>query len=214
MVTYSYVVQEGLRALFSASTSWDKANAWTKAATIVQAANDKTVGRWNSELDEFLLYSSIFSAVLTAFIVEVFPLLGPSSDSNEPTRPPASSGIPISLIAQNILWFMALALSMTATTLGIIIKQWLHDYRSGMLHLRTQAKMSARHSWNRMDNMKRLRVEAVLAFLFILLEASLVLFFAGILVLLWSLHRVVAITVSATIVAMLVLLVVTIVCPV
>ena len=103
--------------------------------------------------------AGLFSAILTAFNVQSYPLLaapepspsqilqqismqlgsislhGPFANStqppfklnaSQPTSPPRSA------VWLNILWFSSLILSLSAASVGILVKQWLKEYVSGL----------------------------------------------------------------------------------
>ena len=109
----------------------------------------------------------------------------------------------------NTLWFIGLIFSLSATTFGVLIKQWLHDYHVD----RCTAKESARRVLYRSANMKTWKVQSIISGLFIMLQCSLALFFSGLLVLLWTLHTVVATIATAFVVLVFTLIAATFVLP-
>ena len=161
--------------------------------------------------------AGLFSAILTAFNVQSYPLLQPSPPDPslaalreishqlrsftihqpfvnatysvdslpEVTAPRA----PRTAVVLNILWFSSLICSLSAASIGIMVKQWLHEYRAGVSG---DSHEAARLRQYRLNNLMRWHVSEIVALLPVLLQLSLVLFFAGLLVLLWSLHSVVA----------------------
>lgn len=92
-------------------------------------------------------------------------------------------------VVLNILWFSSLICSLASASVGILVKQWVHEYQTGVsgtsmhsAHLR-QSRLNSLHRWH---------VAEIVAVLPVLLQISLSLFFAGLLVLLWHLHPAVA----------------------
>ncbi|KAJ8457025.1 hypothetical protein ONZ51_g11777 [Trametes cubensis] len=60
-------------------TQDEKDKAFAQAAVIVKGYSDELVMRWSSEIDTYLVYAGLFSAILTAFNVESYQLLQPAS---------------------------------------------------------------------------------------------------------------------------------------
>ena len=170
----------------------------------------------------------LFSAVLTAFNVQSYQLLTPppatdpvivalerisaqlSSFSVNPpsvnsTHPafvydPAPLPAPPYAVWLNALWFASLICSLSAASIGIMVKQWLNEYNSG---LSGKSRQIARLRQLRLNGLRRWHVKEIVAVLPVLLQIGSALFFAGLLVLLWQLNHTVA-TVATVLVGMLV----------
>lgn len=108
------------------------------------------------------------------------------------TGPPAERWA----VILNVLWFSSLIFSLSAASLGILVKQWLNEYIDG---LSGSSPQIARLRQYRLNNLQKWRVGTIVALLPILLQIALLLFFAGLLVLLYHLNNVVAISSSALI---------------
>ncbi|EIN08435.1 hypothetical protein PUNSTDRAFT_24199, partial [Punctularia strigosozonata HHB-11173 SS5] len=105
---------------------------------------------YSEDIDSLLIFAGLFSAVLTAFLVEAYTQLQPDNTqisvqlladisiqlrqiSTSQTAPASadsnSTRIPFHaephVVAVNILWFLSLNLSLASALLGIFIKQWL-----------------------------------------------------------------------------------------
>jgi hypothetical protein len=96
---------------------------------------------------------------------------------------------PISAIVINSLWFVSLVAALSSAFIGILVKQWLREYIRTVsftpldsLSLR-QLHYQALKDWG---------VVEIISFLPLLLQLSLVLFLAGLLYFLWTIHNVVA----------------------
>lgn len=163
------------------------------------------------------------SAILTAFNVPAYALLNPTPpdpsiallqqisnklDSFSISYPfvnstqPSSTNSPNAGIAPpvprwavwlNGLWFSGLVLSLTAASMGLMSKQWLNEYSSGVSET---SRHAARLRQYRLENLKVWHVEAIVNTIPVLLQLSLVCFLAGLLILLWNLHNTVAVIVS------------------
>lgn len=114
-------------------------------------------------------------------------------------------------VALNTLWFSALICSLASASFGILVKQWLHEYRAGISGSSLEI---ARLRQYRLNHLIKWRVAEIVAALPILLQLSLSLFFAGLLVLLWNLHRTVAFFASILVAIVILFVAVTTVLPV
>ncbi|RPD73976.1 hypothetical protein L226DRAFT_426070, partial [Lentinus tigrinus ALCF2SS1-7] len=208
-------------------TEAEKTEAWSRTTETVKKYSDEMIERWNTELDTDLVYAALFSAILTAFNVQSYQLLQPSPQT-DPTLailqqisaqlnsfsvnppfvnatqqafaqvniPPAvTAPAPLS-IALNALWFSGLVVSLSAASVAITVKQWLHEYRAG---ISGNSLEIARLRQRRLDNLMKWHVAEIVAFIPVLLQVSLVLFFAGLVILLWTLHSGVAVAVTCLI---------------
>ncbi|KAG8741084.1 hypothetical protein FRC10_003324 [Ceratobasidium sp. 414] len=183
----------------------------------------------NKNLDLMLLFAALFSAILTAFLVEAKKMLEED--------PAAKSAALLLLVAQsqqrleigspetslkvvenvpfvpttvaryvNGLWFTALALSLAAALVAMLAKEWLAGFASSTVRppydhaLQRQAKYNGLVSW---------RALYIIALLPSLLHLSLLLFALGLVIYLWSLDKVVALLIGVVAGATLVLYVVT-----
>ena len=95
----------------------------------------------------------------------------------------------------NGLWFAALACSLSTALISMLAKQWLQAY---IPHTSGSPRQRARQRQGRYMQLDSWHVLATINALPLLLHAALLLFFAGILVLLWSLDL--AITIATWII--------------
>ncbi|EIN06666.1 hypothetical protein PUNSTDRAFT_31307, partial [Punctularia strigosozonata HHB-11173 SS5] len=159
----------------------------------------------------------LFSAVVTTFVVQSYPGLQP-----DPTQTSTeiltrismqlssltvnqgfiNSTIPAanlqkveqftpstSSVVVNLLWFTSLVFSLVSALCGIFTRQWLRQYAGWEV---SSARQSVRLRQFRYNGLQRWGVPHIMTFLPILLQLSLVLFFAGLIEILWSLHRTIA----------------------
>lgn len=98
-----------------------------------------------------------------------------------------------SAVRINICWFTSLTLALTSVLVGILCKQWLREYQR-YESLSPKEALPVRQM--RYQGLKSWHVDAVVASLPLLLQSALVLFFVGLLDLLWSLQRLVAAVVT------------------
>ena len=96
----------------------------------------------------------------------------------------------------NVMWFLSLIMCLSTVIFGILCLQWLREYTRNMSFSPADA-ITIRQM--RYDGLWRWKVPTVIAWLPIILQTSVLLFFAGILDLLWSLHEVVAAVITAAV---------------
>ncbi|KZT62323.1 hypothetical protein CALCODRAFT_406142, partial [Calocera cornea HHB12733] len=110
---------------------------------------------WDKDMDVLLVFSALFSAVVTAFIVLSVAMLSPDpsqqavdaltvisaqlsalSALNAPRSAPpvsyqASAFVPsTSSVGINVLWALSLTISLFTAVLAMLAKQWLRNYAS------------------------------------------------------------------------------------
>ncbi|KAH9894874.1 hypothetical protein C8Q73DRAFT_475239 [Cubamyces lactineus] len=221
------------------STAEKREEAWKFCAATIERHYDERLKRWNAELDMLLVFAGLFSAALTAFNVQSYLLLQPDSSDTvvlaltsisaqlqsfvvnatsiasmqsaftPPSDPPPFSA-PRYAIWMNALWFSSLTCTLSASSIAVVVKQWLHQYGQ---KLSGSSSELARLRQYRYDSLEKWRVPEIIAALPILLQTALTLFFAGLLILLYNLHQAVAITVSCLVGVLIVFTVCTTVLP-
>jgi len=138
----------------------------------------------------------LFAAFLSAFLVFLIPQLQPNSgdlatdvlihisqqlsNSTTPAFQPTTFQVSPNAAAVNMLFFLSLALVVTDAFLAMLVKGWLQEFDRGwrkytVAHLRAQERER--------------RLQELVALLPILIQGSLLLFWIGLLVLLFPLHQ-------------------------
>ncbi|KAJ7785295.1 hypothetical protein DFH07DRAFT_726715, partial [Mycena maculata] len=160
---------------------------------------DKSLAEsWKSDMEGMLIFAGLFSTSLTAFIIESYTTLVPDSGDSTvrllaqisqqlaanangstfhvPTQltftPPATS------IVCNALWFISLGLSLTCALVATLLEQWAHNF----LHKADMCSapvVCARIFSYLYYGLKRFDMHTVVDIIPLLLHASLLLFFAG-----------------------------------
>ncbi|EJF58942.1 hypothetical protein DICSQDRAFT_20583, partial [Dichomitus squalens LYAD-421 SS1] len=164
--------------------------AWQESAEIIKDYSDEMVARWIAEMDNLLVFSGLFSAVLTTLVAQTYPDLQPGSPDqtlavlqqislqlasfsvNQPfvnsTRPAFTStdetlpAVSSSTVVLNTLWFSALILSLSTALVAIMVKQWLSEFRSGLSGTSLDV---ARLRQYRLNNLERWHVGDIVAIL-------------------------------------------------
>lgn len=181
--------------------------------------------------------AGLFSAVLTAFVIESYRLLqqdnstviitllqqlvfqtngytitdGVISTSAQPfTTPPPFRPPPLA-VPVNVLWFASLLLGLITASFGMLVKQWLREYLA-MEYTSPQAQLRARHF--RHPGIRDWRVFEIAALLPALLQMALALFFLGLCLFTWSVHASIGLTAVPLVSGWVALLVFVVIAPV
>ncbi|KAJ7159961.1 hypothetical protein C8R43DRAFT_1124327 [Mycena crocata] len=153
---------------------------------------------WKSDMQGLLIFAGLFSASLTAFLIESYKTLTPdpadntvlflaqisqqlaaSANGTTFNIPPSVPFTPLaSSVLCNILWFISLGLALTSALIATLVEQWARDF----LHrseIRSAPVIRARCFSFLYYGLKRFKMHALVEVIPILLHASLILFFAG-----------------------------------
>ncbi|TFK63053.1 hypothetical protein BDN72DRAFT_803606, partial [Pluteus cervinus] len=99
---------------------------------------------WKDEIENLLIFAGLFSAAVTAFVVESYQWLDVSPDPTAQllaqlislqfnTTIPVVSVIPTgpspSAVRINAYWFLSLILSLSSVLIGVLCLQWLRDFQ-------------------------------------------------------------------------------------
>ncbi|KII89335.1 hypothetical protein PLICRDRAFT_109912, partial [Plicaturopsis crispa FD-325 SS-3] len=159
--------------------------------------------------------AGLFSAILTAFIIEFYKNLQPdpqqttadllanitqilhSAIQNQTQilpdsglKDPAQYALPCAVVWVNTLWFSSLACSLGAAVAAMVAKQWLLFYNFG-LSSGTAYDYAHRRQY-RYNTLINWHVPGIISALPLLMHLSVVLFFTGLVVQLWQINKVVA----------------------
>ncbi|KAJ6611905.1 hypothetical protein B0H10DRAFT_338291 [Mycena sp. CBHHK59/15] len=174
------------------------AKLWAVYISEAEKYDKALVESWRSDMDGMLIFAGLFSASLTAFLIESYKTLTPDSgdmtvlllsqisqqlaastnrtvfDVPAPTsfKPPATS------LVCNTLWFISLGLSLACALIATLLEQWARDF----LHradMRSAPIIRARIFAYLYYGLKRFNMDTVVEIIPLLLHASLVFFFAG-----------------------------------
>ncbi|KAG9093324.1 hypothetical protein FRC06_011566, partial [Ceratobasidium sp. 370] len=168
----------------------------------------------HASLDMLLLFAALFSAILTAFIIEskdmlqqdpadatvaLLLLIAQSQNRMELGLPPPSdvatpAAVPTftpSTSARwvNGIWFTSLGLSLSAALVAMLAKEWLTAFLSSRPR---PAHTHALLRQSRLEGLEKWWALHIIALLPSLLHASLLLFSIGLVIYLWTLDRIVA----------------------
>ncbi|KAH7096511.1 hypothetical protein BKA62DRAFT_590278, partial [Auriculariales sp. MPI-PUGE-AT-0066] len=163
----------------------------------VTEKDEELVNGWNDTLNFMLVFAGLFSAVLTALLIESSKQLQP--DYSEVTAAAVlailahlqgtnqSSTVSVTAPFQpdngarwiNGLWFTSLMLALIVSLLAILVKQWLVQYMSLMRSSAGHARHWALRHFALRRGLSKWGVEPFISCLAVLLHISLFLFFIG-----------------------------------
>ncbi|PPQ75728.1 hypothetical protein CVT24_002581 [Panaeolus cyanescens] len=195
-----------------------KGDSWHRCHKLAEKYDNEMCDAWKEEVDKLLIFAGLFSATVTAFTVESYQWLSEESEdvsakllgyianhlyNSTATRPTPpfdfaadTFSVDSSDVRINTVWFLSLTLSLTTVLIGILCLQWLREFQrdAALPHKEAVALRQMRY-----EGLLHWKVPEILSVLPILLQLSLILFFMGLLELLWTRNRTVAIFVSAVI---------------
>ncbi|TFK39695.1 hypothetical protein BDQ12DRAFT_704671 [Crucibulum laeve] len=188
--------------------------------------DDTMCAAWKDEVQNLLIFAGLFSAVVTAFVVESYKMLiDPIDDSTRllaqiavelasingrnatMTIPPPQEKFSSSTFAirLNTFWFLSLTLSLATVLVGILALQWIREYER---YEATSYKGRLEIRQMRYEGIVKWQVPNILRGLPVLLQSALILFFLGMLDLLRSLHSIIA-TILSIVVGLVFLVILT-----
>ncbi|KAI0759902.1 hypothetical protein BC629DRAFT_1295186, partial [Irpex lacteus] len=172
---------------------------WSTLARVVRDVDEEKIKQHKEDIDTILVFAGLFSAVMTAFLVESYKNLSPDptmiqtqllqqiaaqSSSRSPNTTTASPTFTTTsdfqpsrnAIRVNVLWFTSLTLSLVSASLAILVKQWLREYLAGE-YTSPQAHLRIRHF--RAPGLRHWKVFELAATVPLLLQICLALFLIG-----------------------------------
>ncbi|KAG8791484.1 hypothetical protein FRC12_009074 [Ceratobasidium sp. 428] len=194
------------------------AHVWTTYVKETKEFDDDMVDGWNRGLDVTLVFAALFSAILTAFVLESAKSLQPdpsdqtvailreisqrlqgnaagrSSTNLLDTADDVEFEPTRSAVWVNCLWFLSLSISIAVSLAAILAKQWCYYYLSA----RTGDTITqAEDRQKRYNGLTKWRMQGLLEHLPMFMHISLALFSVGLVIYLWDINVAVASTVTA-----------------
>ncbi|KAF7336181.1 hypothetical protein MVEN_02165600 [Mycena venus] len=174
------------------------AKIWAIYVSEAEKYDRSLVESWKSDMEGLLIFAALFSAILTAFLIESYKSLNPDSgdltvhllgqisqqiaaSANGSTfhvLPSSSFTPPASAFICNALWFISLGFSLTCALIATFVQQWTRDF----LHkadMRSAPIIQARIFSFLYYGLRRFRMHTVVDVIPLLLHGSLFLFFCG-----------------------------------
>ncbi|KAJ7608909.1 hypothetical protein DFH06DRAFT_1065746 [Mycena polygramma] len=171
---------------------------WAVYVSEAEKYDRALVESWKNDMEGMLIFTGLFSASLTSFIVESYKTLVPDSGDStvqllsqisqqlaaaangtafQAPAPTHFTPSATSLVC-NALWFISLGLSLTCALVATLLEQWARDF----LHradMRSAPVLRARIFSYLYYGLKRFSMHTVVDIVPLLLHASLLFFFGG-----------------------------------
>ncbi|KAF7360764.1 hypothetical protein MVEN_00808400 [Mycena venus] len=132
--------------------------------------------KYSTDLDTALIFAGLFSAVSSAFIIQIQPLL-PSST-------------PIIAVAVLSFLYISLFTTLLAALLAVLGKQWVMYYQAA--GSRGTIEQRGLERQRKLDGLRKWKFETVLQMFPLLLQFALLLFSSALSLYLWTVHRSIA----------------------
>ncbi|KAF7341292.1 hypothetical protein MVEN_01865300 [Mycena venus] len=188
------------------------AKLWAVYISEAEKYDKGLVESWKSDMQGMLIFAGLFSASLTAFLIESYKTLnidsgdatvqllsrisqqleGSANGSTLPIPSPSSFAPTAASIICNALWFISLGLSLTCALVATLLDQWARDF----LHrseIRSAPLIRARIFSYLYYGLKRFNMHTVVEIIPLLLHASLFLFLSGLVAFLIPISRIMTI---------------------
>lgn len=169
------------------TTAWEVYNS--RAMTI----DGELIKDWNDSLNTLLIFAALYSAVLTAFIIESMRLLQEDpaivtrdvllaisnqlANNTIPAFEPTTFVAPAYAIRINYYFFLSISSSLIAALGAVLALQWVGSYDAGLNQSSPQDRALQRHF--RYLGVDKWKMVQIIAFLPGLIFISLFLFFVG-----------------------------------
>ncbi|KAJ7448781.1 hypothetical protein FB451DRAFT_1053670, partial [Mycena latifolia] len=206
-------LSSAVEALNQQPQSYDKKTTfWTAYKSLADECDREFQRKYGNDLDTLLIFvrllsAGLFSAVSSAFIIQIQPELQP--DPNSMTRAliaalvqnVTGAAVPtvqlttqtgpatIVVVAQSLLFF-SLASTLLAALLAVLGKQWLLQYDS--VGDRGTIEERGLERQRKFDGLRRWRFDLVLQLFPLLLQFAVLMFAAALSIYLWTIHHVIA----------------------
>ncbi|KAJ7740183.1 hypothetical protein B0H14DRAFT_2407625 [Mycena olivaceomarginata] len=196
-------MRTAIEALTQKPQSPDKKIAfWTAYKSLADEFDKEIQEKYKNDLDTTLIFAGLFSAVSSAFIIQIQPELQPDPTKallallvqNITGLPPAllppgtSTSEPLAssvVVAQSLLYF-SLFTTLMAALLAVLGKQWLLHYN--LVGERGTIAERGLERQRKFDGMCQWRFDLVMQIFPLVLQVSLLLFLTALSIYLWTIH--------------------------
>ncbi|KAJ7510893.1 hypothetical protein B0H11DRAFT_2215632 [Mycena galericulata] len=162
-----------------------KTTFWNAYMKLADEYDKEFQQKYSTDLDTGLIFAGLFSAVSSAFIIQIQPTM-----ASEQTEPPLS----LVVISQSLLYF-SLFTTLLAALLAVLGKQWVMYYQAAGSRGSIEERGLERQ--RKLDGLRKWKFDAVLQMFPVLLQLALFLFSLGLTLYLWNTSQAIAIIVLA-----------------
>ncbi|OAX42651.1 hypothetical protein K503DRAFT_316491, partial [Rhizopogon vinicolor AM-OR11-026] len=166
---------------------------WATYSRVSKEHDDEFLERSNSDMDIVLIFSGLFSAVNTAFIIAMQPsatnilllqIVQNTSPNGTISSVPGSGTDTTAATWFQGLAYIALSFSLLAAFGAVLGKQWLSHYKANSVHGSLEER--GKHRQQKLDGLGAWYFDAVLKSFPVLLQISLLLFALALSAFVWS----------------------------
>ncbi|KAG5639543.1 hypothetical protein H0H81_012214 [Sphagnurus paluster] len=173
---------------------------WSSYISRAEKHNRDLARSWKGDMDAILIFAGLFSASVTAFIIESYKTLSPAPEdttnallaqisrqltvmSNTSVEFPMDSisaefAPPTSALICNILWFLSLGFSLASALSATLVEQWVRNYLQAAESYPTPHERARIFAYL-YQGLEKFKMAALVEAIPMLLHISLLLFFAG-----------------------------------
>ncbi|KAJ7451776.1 hypothetical protein B0H11DRAFT_1927671 [Mycena galericulata] len=178
-------LQKALDSIRPKPVVTDKETAfWTAYQTLADESDKEFHQKYSSDLDNSLIFAGLFSAVESAFLIQMQPNLQPNTENTGPG---------MLVIAAQILLYISLFTTLSAAMLAALGKQWLLHY--GEAGNRGTLEQRGLERQRKLDGLMKWKFEFIVQVFPLLLQLALLLFWVALALYLWTIYCPLAITV-------------------
>ncbi|KAJ7935300.1 hypothetical protein B0H13DRAFT_523507 [Mycena leptocephala] len=180
-------IQRAVEALKQEAPVTDKQTAfWNSYMKLADEHDEEFHRKYSSDLDTALIFAGLFSAVSSAFIIQIEPQLIPVAPESSP---------PVIIVAVQSMLYISLFVTLLAALLAVLGKQWIMYYEAA--GSRGTIEQRGLERQRKLDGLRRWKFDAVLRTFPLLLQLALLLFSSAFSVYLFTINRPVAIIIVA-----------------
>ncbi|KAF7366243.1 hypothetical protein MVEN_00501600 [Mycena venus] len=175
-------IQKAVEALKPQAPLMDeKMTFWNAYMKLADEHDKEFQQKYGTDLDTSLIFAGLFSAVTSAFIIQIEPQLTEAPD-------------PVAIVVgAQIMLYISLFTTLLAALLAVLGKQWIMCYQAAGSR-GTIEERGLERQW-KLDGLRKWKFDAFLQMLPLLLQLGLLLFCTALSMYLWTIHQSIAIIV-------------------
>ncbi|KAJ7863608.1 hypothetical protein B0H14DRAFT_3862781 [Mycena olivaceomarginata] len=175
------LLQQTVNALKPPPPTDKKAAFWGAYMQLADEHDKEFKEKYSTDLDTSLIFAGLFSAVSSAFILQILPQL-------QMLPPP-----PKKVILSQVLLYISLLVTLLTALLAVLGKQWIMYYQAA--GSRGTVEDRGRDRQRKLDGVRKWELEMLLKTFPLLLQLGLLLFSVSLSIYLWTVHLLLAIVV-------------------
>ncbi|KAJ6518146.1 hypothetical protein C8R47DRAFT_1086163, partial [Mycena vitilis] len=153
-----------------------KTTFWTTYMRVADEHDKEFKEKYSTDLDVALIFAGLFSAVSSAFIIQIQPQLAPDS--------------PTTIVVVQGLLYASLFTTLLAALLAVLGKQWVMHYQAA--GSRGTIEQRGLERQRKLDGLRRWKLDMVLQMFPLLVQLALLLFSSALSLYLWPIHHSIA----------------------